>query len=90
MFSTSKLQKTTIGLLLILSFDFIVDHHGLWRYLIILILHFFEIAHSGQKNVTAWLDLRNKAAHGKYDEYNRQQVQLMHQAVFEFMTRVAL
>ena len=23
-----------------------------------------------QKSVTAWLDLRNKAAHGKYDEYD--------------------
>jgi len=30
-----------------------------------------------QKNVTAWLDLRNKAAHGEYDEYNKEQVQLM-------------
>jgi hypothetical protein len=40
-----------------------------------------------QKNVTAWLDLRNKAAHGKYNEYNQQQVELMHQAVLEFMTR---
>ena len=26
-----------------------------------------------QKNVTAWLDLRNKAAHGKYSEYNDNQ-----------------
>ena len=24
-----------------------------------------------QKNVTAWLDLRNKAAHGKYNEYSK-------------------
>jgi hypothetical protein len=40
-----------------------------------------------QKNVTAWLDLRNKAAHGKYSEYNQQQVELMLQAVTEFMTR---
>ena len=30
-----------------------------------------------QKNVTAWLDLRNKAAHGKYQEYTREQVSLM-------------
>lgn len=43
-----------------------------------------------QKNVTAWLDLRNKAAHGRYNEYNIQQVQLMHQAVSEFITRVAI
>ena len=40
-----------------------------------------------QKNVTAWLDLRNKAAHGKYTEYNLQQVELMLQGVTEFMTR---
>jgi hypothetical protein len=40
-----------------------------------------------QKNVTAWLDLRNKAAHGKYGEYNQQQVEFMLQAVTEFMTR---
>lgn len=40
-----------------------------------------------QKNVTAWLDLRNKAAHGKYSEYNKDQVELMCQAVAEFMAR---
>jgi acetolactate synthase small subunit len=27
-----------------------------------------------QKQITAWLDLRNKAAHGEYDEYDHQQV----------------
>lgn len=40
-----------------------------------------------QKNVTAWLDLRNKAAHGKYTEYNIQQVELMFQGVTEFIAR---
>jgi hypothetical protein len=40
-----------------------------------------------QKNVIAWLDLRNKAAHGKYSEYNQQQVEFMMQTVIEFMTR---
>lgn len=40
-----------------------------------------------QKNVTAWLDLRNKAAHGKHGEYTQQQVEHMHQAVTEFMGR---
>ncbi len=40
-----------------------------------------------QKNVTAWLDLRNKAAHGKYTEYNIQQVEFMLQAVTEFISR---
>lgn len=40
-----------------------------------------------QKNVTAWLDLRNKAAHGNYNEYNNEQVELMLKSVIEFMTR---
>ena len=43
-----------------------------------------------QKNVTAWLDLRNKAAHGKYQEYTREQVSLMLQSVSDFMVRVTL
>jgi len=41
-----------------------------------------------QKNITAWLDLRNKAAHGKYDEYTADQVALMVQSVRDFLTRV--
>ncbi len=40
-----------------------------------------------QKSITAWLDLRNKAAHGKYSEYNIQQVKLMLQGVTDFMIR---
>lgn len=40
-----------------------------------------------QKNVTAWLDLRNKAAHGKYTEYTKEQVELMLQSVLDFMSR---
>jgi hypothetical protein len=40
-----------------------------------------------QKNVTAWLDLRNKAAHGKYTEYQKDQVELMMQGVTQFMAR---
>lgn len=40
-----------------------------------------------QKNVTAWLDLRNKAAHGKYAEYSKEQVNLMYSGVMDFMTR---
>ena len=40
-----------------------------------------------QKNVTAWLDLRNKAAHGRYTEYSREQVELFHQSVLDFLTR---
>lgn len=40
-----------------------------------------------QKQVTAWLDLRNKAAHGKYGEYSADQVSLMLQGVQSFLTR---
>jgi hypothetical protein len=42
-----------------------------------------------QKAVTTWLDLRNKAAHGKYDEYEARQVEIMNQGVIEFISRVA-
>lgn len=42
-----------------------------------------------QKAVTMWLDLRNKAAHGKYDEYTKDQVKLMSQGVTEFLARVS-
>jgi hypothetical protein len=41
-----------------------------------------------QKNVTAWLDLRNKAAHGQYAEYGRDQVGTMLLGVQEFVARV--
>lgn len=40
-----------------------------------------------QKSVTAWLDLRNKAAHGKYSEYTKDQVALMLQGVRDFASR---
>jgi hypothetical protein len=40
-----------------------------------------------QKSVTSWLDLRNKAAHGLYAEYDNKQVQLLSQAVKNFITR---
>lgn len=40
-----------------------------------------------QKNVTAWLDLRNKAAHGNYNQYNAEQVKTMCLAVGEFVAR---
>jgi hypothetical protein len=39
------------------------------------------------KNVTAWLDLRNKAAHGKYLEYTNEQVALLIQGVRDFASR---
>lgn len=40
-----------------------------------------------QKQITAWLDLRNKSAHGLYDEYDKVQVGLMYQGVLDFMIR---
>ena len=39
------------------------------------------------KNVIAWLDLRNKAAHGEYDKYDESQVKGMLQGVMGFITR---
>ncbi len=39
------------------------------------------------KSVTAWLDLRNKAAHGQYGEYTQEQVKLMYQGVTDFIAR---
>jgi len=41
-----------------------------------------------QKSVTAWLDLRNSAAHGKYDDYNHRQVAALIQGVRDFMVRL--
>ena len=41
-----------------------------------------------QKNVTAWLDLRNTAAHGKYTEYAKEQVALMLDGVRNFISRI--
>ena len=40
-----------------------------------------------QKGVTAWLDLRNKAAHGQFGDYAKEQVALMSQGVRDFITR---
>jgi hypothetical protein len=43
-----------------------------------------------QKNVTSWLDLRNKAAHGHYAEYTHQQVELLLASIRDFVARHAL
>lgn len=43
-----------------------------------------------EKNVTAWLDLRNKAAHGRYEEYSKEQVELLSSSVSEFMARISI
>ncbi|HDH27868.1 MAG TPA: hypothetical protein ENH13_01900 [Euryarchaeota archaeon] len=40
-----------------------------------------------QKSVTAWLGLRNNAAHGNYNEYDTQQVENMMQGITNFITR---
>lgn len=40
-----------------------------------------------QKNVTAWLDLRNLAAHGRYGEYTEEHVDLLLQGVRDFISR---
>jgi hypothetical protein len=41
-----------------------------------------------QKTVTGWLDLRNKAAHGHYDQYTKEQVETMLNGVSEFASRI--
>lgn len=40
-----------------------------------------------QKNITAWLGLRNQAAHGNYAEYDKQQVNLLISSIRDFITR---
>lgn len=40
-----------------------------------------------QKSITSWLDLRNKAAHGHYDDYDNKQVKLLIMGVREFIKR---
>jgi len=41
-----------------------------------------------QKNVTAGLDLRNKAAHGNYADYNIGQVKILISNIQDFITRI--
>ncbi len=40
-----------------------------------------------QKGVTAQLDLRNNAAHGNYSEYDKKQVEMMYDYVFNFISK---
>jgi len=40
-----------------------------------------------QKNITAWLDLRNKAAHGRYTEYTDDQVGVALLGIRDFIAR---
>jgi len=41
-----------------------------------------------QKNVIAWLDFRNKAAHARYSEYSKDQVELFIAGIRDFITRI--
>jgi hypothetical protein len=43
-----------------------------------------------QKNVTSWLDLRNKAAHAQYDSYSAEQVRIMLTGVREHVRRMGM
>lgn len=43
-----------------------------------------------EKAITAWLELRNKAAHGRYEEYTKEQVELLIQSITDFMLRVQI
>ena len=38
------------------------------------------------KQLRAWADIRNSAAHGQFDEFNRSQVDLMIQGINNFLT----
>lgn len=40
---------------------------------------------SFQKQITAWLDIRNNAAHGKYDQYREMEVKLMIAGIMNFI-----
>jgi hypothetical protein len=41
-----------------------------------------------QKSVSTWLDLRNSAAHGKYGNYRKEQVDIMYIGVLDLVMRV--
>jgi hypothetical protein len=43
-----------------------------------------------QKSITAWLDIRNDAAHGKYANYSESQVDLMLRGVRDFVSRTSV
>lgn len=42
-----------------------------------------------QKQITAWLGLRNNAAHGDYDEYDMDEVKQMYSGVLSFIARTS-
>ena len=41
-----------------------------------------------QKSITSYLDLRNNAAHGKYSEYNIENVRNMYQGILTFISAI--
>ena len=43
-----------------------------------------------QKNITAWLEIRNNAAHGHYTSYTKEQVELILLGVRDFIARTPL
>jgi hypothetical protein len=45
------------------------------------------ISRSDNKNLIAWLEIRNNAAHADYSKYNEENVNIMLQGVREFITR---
>ena len=42
-----------------------------------------------QKQITAWLDIRNSAAHGNYEEYSTEEIRLMSQGVKNFVAPIS-
>jgi hypothetical protein len=40
-----------------------------------------------QKQITAWADIRNNADHARFDQYDSQQIKLMHQGVTDFIAK---
>ena len=38
-----------------------------------------------QKQITAWMDIRNSAAHGNYSDYSKEEIKLMLQGVRQFL-----
>jgi len=41
-----------------------------------------------EKQIIAWLGIRNSAAHGKYADYTKEQIDFMHQGVLDFIAKV--
>jgi hypothetical protein len=46
-----------------------------------------SISKLDQKQITAWLGLRNHAAHGEYEKYSIEEVRIMSQGIMNFMSQ---